>query len=681
MRGPASALLALIACLPALPATSSGGSCLPRLEAVLRGEPSPPPAAFGQAVAAHDDRAVVGAPLQTQGGMWAAGAVHVFVRTASGYVLEAVLTAEDAQPQDQFGTSVSASGDRIAIGTAPNGMVSTHGGGVAYVFVRRAGGWRQEARIDPPATGANESFGRHVALHGDTLVVTAGAATVSGVPYAGAAYAYARSGSAWILQQRLTAPDPQAFEQMSLHADPALDGELLALGSPGRDLGGMADAGAVHVFERRGSWTHVRTLVAASPAPGESLGLAVSLSGDTLAAGAFTGGLRPDDNAGSVRVFSRAAGWTEDAMLRPANLARAERFGIAVALDGERLLVGHERDSEPGPRRAGSAALFAKQAGAWIPIATLVDESPAESEMFGRSVALDDGTIAVGNHLSLVSGAQGPGTALVFACGDGCPDGDGDGVCDDVDNCPDHANPGQEDTDGDGIGDACEESPSLRVRTPVRLECSEPLPPADGSDIEVNDPCGGGVRLRLERETRSQAGCVETITRFWLATDACGRDARATQVIEVVDSTPPEIVANPGDDRALWPPDHRMVFFRRSDFAPLVADACGDATWRFSGCVSNQPDDARRERPGGDGAFPGDCLVAGDGSFVAVRAERAGQGRGDREYRILIEATDACGNASAAPIATIRVPHDARPSPAPRAARGAAAAIRRGPGS
>lgn len=40
-----------------------------------------------------------------------------------------------------------------------------------------------------------------------------------------------------------------------------------------------------------------------------------------------------------------------------------------------------------------------------------------------------------------------------------CDDGDGDGVCDVVDNCPAIPNIGQLDSDGDGVGDACDNCP------------------------------------------------------------------------------------------------------------------------------------------------------------------------------------------------------------------------------
>jgi hypothetical protein len=40
-----------------------------------------------------------------------------------------------------------------------------------------------------------------------------------------------------------------------------------------------------------------------------------------------------------------------------------------------------------------------------------------------------------------------------------CEDADEDGVCDDVDNCPDTYNPDQDDMDNDGVGDACDICP------------------------------------------------------------------------------------------------------------------------------------------------------------------------------------------------------------------------------
>ena len=39
------------------------------------------------------------------------------------------------------------------------------------------------------------------------------------------------------------------------------------------------------------------------------------------------------------------------------------------------------------------------------------------------------------------------------------PDGDGDGVADATDNCPEATNPDQTDGDNDGLGDACDDQP------------------------------------------------------------------------------------------------------------------------------------------------------------------------------------------------------------------------------
>jgi hypothetical protein len=53
-----------------------------------------------------------------------------------------------------------------------------------------------------------------------------------------------------------------------------------------------------------------------------------------------------------------------------------------------------------------------------------------------------------------------PATGGVLCCRDGSSrDTDGDGVLNEVDNCPAVPNPDQTDTDGDGFGDACDDTP------------------------------------------------------------------------------------------------------------------------------------------------------------------------------------------------------------------------------
>jgi len=73
---------------------------------------------------------------------------------------------------------------------------------------------------------------------------------------------------------------------------------------------------------------------------------------------------------------------------------------------------------------------------------------------------------------------------LERSLGGACLDSDTDGVCDDVDNCVQVANPNQEDADGDGVGDACDNCPE--VANPDQLD-------SDGDG--VGDACAPFVAI------------------------------------------------------------------------------------------------------------------------------------------------------------------------------------------
>ena len=204
--------------------------------------------------------------------------------------------------------------------------------------------------------------------------------------------------------------------------------------------------------------------------------------------------------------------------------------------------------------------------------------------------------------------------------------------------------------------DVVDDGPPSLVGVPgdVTADCGAVPPPAA---VTATDGCDPAPVITFSEE-RVDGPCPNayTLLRTWEARDSCGRTATARQVVEVVDRTPP-VISGPPERGCLWPPNHWMVCFTPRDFHPTITDDCpGEISWRFAGCVSDQP-----ENDLGDGNFAPDCILRADGSICA-RAERQGIDPEGRHYGLAIIATDACGNSSSpVVIANIYVPHDQAP--------------------
>ena len=68
------------------------------------------------------------------------------------------------------------------------------------------------------------------------------------------------------------------------------------------------------------------------------------------------------------------------------------------------------------------------------------------------------------------------------------PDGDGDGFPDGIDNCPNVANPGQEDADGDGVGDACDQCAG---RDDANCRCGDGILDHPNEECDLGDAVNG----------------------------------------------------------------------------------------------------------------------------------------------------------------------------------------------
>ena len=189
----------------------------------------------------------------------------------------------------------------------------------------------------------------------------------------------------------------------------ALDGDRALVGAPSDDQAASA-SGAAHVYVRtRAGWAREGRLALPDATADDYFGISVALDGDRALVGAYGRG----ENRGAAYLYARTdAGWALEAALSLPDAAPGDRFGVAVALDGDRALVGaHGRD---GGR--GRVAVFERAGGEWAQQAALALPDAAANDYFGWSVALDGDRALVGAR----GRDGGRGTAVVFALG---PDG------------------------------------------------------------------------------------------------------------------------------------------------------------------------------------------------------------------------------------------------------------------
>lgn len=194
---------------------------------------------FGTSVSLSGDAALIGAF-----GDWslaASGSAYVFRKIGGVWVQEAKLVPSDVS--DDFGWSVSLAGETALVGAcrdSDNGYDS----GAAYVFRRTGGVWMQEAKLLPNDGVTGDNFGYSVSVSGDTALIGAYRDDDSGSS-AGAGYVFRRIDGTWIQSAKLLAPDGAANHYFGLSA--SLSGDTALLASPYDDDNG-GGSGSAYVF-------------------------------------------------------------------------------------------------------------------------------------------------------------------------------------------------------------------------------------------------------------------------------------------------------------------------------------------------------------------------------------------------------------------------------------------------
>lgn len=345
---------------------------------------------FGNAVDISGDYAVVGSASE-DGATTDKGAAYVYERSGGVWLQVAKLTGSDSGTGDKFGTAVSIDGTRIIVGAPFNDATGLNTGAV-YIFDRSGGVWTQTAKVTPLSPVLEDQFGTSVDVSGNRIIV--------GVPLAnntfadqGAAYVFDKIGPLWTQIQKIYHPTPAADDNFGISV--SLSGDRSLIGCYLDDHGGI-DRGSAFVYNLiSGVWVLDAQINNGDAADQDYFGYAVSLDGDRVLIGAHLDDVGAT-SSGSAYIFDRSGGvWSETAKLNASDIGGTDFFGRTLSLDGNRAVVGSYRNAVAWAGQ-GAAYVFELSDGFWYETYRFLASDAATFDEFGTAVAVSGAYVLVG---------------------------------------------------------------------------------------------------------------------------------------------------------------------------------------------------------------------------------------------------------------------------------------------
>lgn len=292
------------------------------------------------------------------------GSVYIFTRFETSWTQQQKITPTDGAMNKLFGSSVAISddGNTLVVGSQSDNAGGTNSG-AAYIFVRSGSSWSQQRKLTASDPAAGDNFGISVSISGDGNLVVVGSRNDDDTfADSGSAYVFIRSGIVWSQQQKLTASDPVASKYFGISVSISGDKNTILIGAFGDPYGG-ANTGSAYIFNWNGSsWIEQIKLIASDGAASDTFGSSVHLAfdGNTAIIGSQSDDTESGINTGSAYIFIRnGIEWVEKRKITAFDASENDYYGYSVHLssDGNTAIVG-AYNANDGANHTGSAYIY-----------------------------------------------------------------------------------------------------------------------------------------------------------------------------------------------------------------------------------------------------------------------------------------------------------------------------------
>jgi len=345
---------------------------------------------FGYSVSISGDYAIVGATQKNN----TIGAAYIFKKNTTGQFVEVnKILASNGGGSDEFGFSVSISGDYAIVGAYAEDTTASDSG-AAYIFKKNSTGGFEEVNMVIASDGAaSDEFGFAVSISGDYCIVGASGKNET----TGAAYIFKKNSSGQFEEvNKIIASDVESGDEFG--SSVSISGDYAIISASQKNEA----TGAAYIFKKNstGQFEEVNKIIASDAELEDEFGSSVSISGDYAIVGAYAADTTVSD-AGAAYIFKKnSTGQFEEVNKIIANDGELEdSFGISVSISGDYATIGAYL-SDTNPENSGAAYIFKKNStGQFEEMDKILASSVGADEEFGYSVSISGDHVIVGAYL------------------------------------------------------------------------------------------------------------------------------------------------------------------------------------------------------------------------------------------------------------------------------------------
>ena len=277
--------------------------------------------------------------------------------------------------------------------------------GLIFTFSGNGQNWSQLVKLESSDQQSDDNHAISVAISGDYAIAGAWHHDLDGsgsnsINNAGAAYIYHYDSDAdeWSEDAKLLASDREAGDVFGISVD--ISGTYAVVGAVEQN----ASRGAAYIFERdvSGIWIQVAKLEAPIQQASDRFGKAVAIHGDRIIVGAYHEDEDADEletlqNAGSAYIYTRgSSGWVLEQKIVASDRSSNDYFGYDVGIWQDNIIVGaYHRDTDELSEYGGAYA-FHFEEGEWVETKIMEAFNPYFGDRFGWSVDVYDNYYIVG---------------------------------------------------------------------------------------------------------------------------------------------------------------------------------------------------------------------------------------------------------------------------------------------